>query len=152
MAIQIYTYDSDNSEYVEHSQNGLFTDPIQTSHDGTDGEIVELQLYLANDNINFYYNNLTLQALPLTITGVNNINYPSAFVSFKIIVQNTQPTASQWASVASGALTTFPDIGSVGNGDTGYKPFWIQTGVPSGTAVQNITSISINLQGEENSV
>jgi hypothetical protein len=152
MAIGLYEYDVNNSQYVEHSRNGILTNPVQTTHDGTNGEVAEKKLYLRNDNAAFYYSNMTIQPLPLTKTGVGDINYPEAFVTFKIIVQEEQPSANQWRSVQSGSEVTFPNIGVVGSGDTNYKPFWIQTSVPAGTSVQNISDISIHLEGEENPV
>jgi hypothetical protein len=150
--LKIYSYDVDNNLFVEHSQNGLFTNPIQTVHNGTLGEIVEKQLFLKSDDAGFYYSNLTLQALPLSKTAVDDINYPEAFVNFKIIVQNGQPTETQWKSTASGSLVVFADIGSVGNPDLSYKPFWIQVSIPSGVRVQNINDISVNVAGEESPV
>jgi len=150
--IGIYEYDVNNNTYIRHSENGVLTNPVQTTHDGTDGEVVEKKLFLMNDDAGLYYSNLTLQPLPLTRTGVGNINYPEAYVSFKIIVQDLQPTANQWKSVQSGQAVIFPAIGSVGSPDTSYKPFWIQTSIPAGTGIQNISDISLHLEGEENSV
>lgn len=152
MALDIYEYDVENNVYIKHSKDGLLTNPVQSTHDGTNGEVVEKILYLKNDDSNVYYSNLTLQALPLTKTGVGDLNYPEAFISFKIIAQNSQPTANEWASVNSGNKIAFPDIGESGLGDTGYKSFWVQVSIPGGTVVQNISDVYIRLEGEENTV
>lgn len=152
MALDLYTYDDENSEFVKHSKNGLFTNPAQTTHDGTNGEVSEKKFYLRNDDVNFYYTNLILQALPLEKTAVEDINYPEAFVTFKIIVQNEQPTENQWKAVVSGDEVAFGDIGEAGTGDVSYKPLWVQVGIPAGTRVQNISDIRINVIGEENPV
>ena len=152
MALDIYTFDDDTSNFVVHSKNGLLTNPVQTTHDGTNGEIVEKKLFLRNDDSNFFYSNLLLQPLPRTKTAVGDINFPEAFVTFKIIVQNEQPTENQWKSVASGSEVSFADIGATGSGDISYKPFWIFTSIPAGTRVGNISDVFIQLEGEENPV
>jgi hypothetical protein len=152
MALDVYTFNTDTSNFEKHSKNGLLTDPVQTTHDGTNGETVEKKLFLRNDDTNFFYTNLTLQPLPQTKTAVDDINFPEAFVTFKIIVQNEQPTENQWKSVASGSVVTFPDIGATGSGDDSYKPFWILTAVPAGTRVGNLNDIFIQLNGEDNPV
>ncbi len=152
MALDIYTFDVDNNSFVKHSKNGLLTNPVQTVHDGTNGEVVEKKLYLRNDDSAFYYTNLTLQPVPQSKTAVDDINYPEAYITFKVIAQNEQPTENQWKSVASGSLVSFSDIGSAGSGDTNYKPFWILVSVPAGTRVQNISDVSVHLEGEESPV
>lgn len=152
MALDLYTYDSDTDTFVQHSKNGLFNNPAQTTHDGSNGEVVEKKLFLRNDDDTMYYTNLIMQPLPLTKTAVGDINFPEAFVTFKIIVQNEQPTENQWKAVQSGAAVTFSDIGSSAAGDTAYKPFWVYVGIPAGTRVQNINDIALHLEQEESPV
>lgn len=152
MALDMYTFDEDINDFVKHSKNGIFSNPAQTTHDGTNGEVVEKQLFLRNDDVNFFYDNITLQALPLLKTAVGDINFPEAFITFKIQVQNQQPTENEWKAVQSGALTLFPDIGSLGNADTSFKPFWVFVGIPAGTRIQNINDVTIQNEGNENPV
>ena len=132
--------------------NGILSNPFQTTHDGTDGEIVEKKLFLKNDDAGLYYTNLTLQFLPLTKTGVGDINYPEAFVVSKIVVQDDQPTQNQWQAVASGNRVNFPDIGAAGSSDLNYKPFWVLRSIPAGTAIQNISDTYIHCEGESSPI
>lgn len=152
MSLDIYTYDADNSTYSKISKEGLQSNPIQTNHDGTNGETVEKKLYLKNDNANFYYNNISLFALPARKVRVGDINYPEAYIGFKIVEKDQQPTVSEWLAIESGNHAIFNAIGDTNLGDTAYKPFWIQVVIPPGTRVQTINDISIHLEAEENAV
>ena len=71
-------------------------------------------------------------------------------MSFKIIVQDNQPTESEWLAVESGNEAVFPNIGDTLLADTSFKPFWIQIGIPTGTRVRTINDVSIHLDSEEN--
>jgi len=148
----IYEFDEDNSEFNSISKNGLQTNPVQTTHNGTDGQVVERKLFLRNDDTNFYYSSVILVPLPARKVRVGDINYPEAFINFKVIVQDEQPTESEWLAQESGNTAIFNGIGDTNDGDTSFKPFWIQIGVSPGTRVQTINDISIHLDAEENAV
>lgn len=150
--ISIYEYDSDNNSYRVISKDGLQTSPIQTSHDGTNGEIIEKKLYLRNDNTDFFYTDISLTPYPARKTRVGDLQYPEAFIGFKIFVQENQPTKNEWASVVPGASASMADIGNNDAGDNGYKPFWVQIEIPSGTRAQTISDVAINVQADENPV
>jgi len=152
MALLVYDYDTNNSLFNQISKNGLQSNPIQTTHNGTDGQIVEKKVFLRNDNVNFYYNNILLKSIPARKVRVGDINYPEASVGFKMIAQDSQPTKSEWLAQESGNTISFSGIGTTSAGDTSYIPFWIQIIIPAGTRVQTINDISINLDAEENAV
>ncbi len=152
MALLIYEFDQDNSEFDAISKNGLQTNPVQTTHNGTDGQVVEKKLYLRNADANFYYTSVTLVGVPSRKVRVGDINFPEAFINFKMIVQDEQPTESEWLAQESGNQVVFADIGDTNDGDTSYKPFWLQIGIPAGTRVQTINDISVHLDSEENAV
>jgi len=152
MAIGLFEYDEDNSQYNQVSEDGLHTSPIQSSHNGTNGEIVEKKMFLKNDDSNFYYTDIKIQAVPARKVKVGDINYPEAFVGFKIIVQDDQPSENEWLAIRSGNEADVVDIGTSSSGDTSYKPLWIQISIPTGTRVQTIRDISISLELEENPV
>ena len=117
MSLHLYEYDSDNSEYLVVSEDGLQTSPVRTSHNGTNGEIVEQKLFLRNDDANFYYTTIKIQPIPLRKTRVGDISYPEAFVGFKILVQDGQPTESEWLAVKSGIEIDVVDIGTTTAGE-----------------------------------
>lgn len=150
--LSIYEYDTDNARYITISKDGLQTSPVQTSHDGTNGEVVEKKLFLRNSNTDFFYTDISLTPVPARKTRVGDIQYPEAFVGFKIIVQETQPTANQWLAAESGETVDFEDIGNSSQGDNAFKPFWVQIEIPPGTRAQTIVDISINVEADENPV
>ena len=150
--INIYEYDSDNAEYKTISMDGLQTAPIQTSHDGTNGEVVEKKLFLRNSNTDFFYTDIILSPFPARKTRVGDVQYPEAFVGFKLIIQEVQPTQNQWLAVESGSIVNFDDIGDNAQGDNGFKPFWVQVEIPPGTRAQTINDVAINVQADENPV
>lgn len=152
MSLSIYEYDKDNNQYLEISQNGLQTRPIQTTHNGTNGETVERQLFLRNNNDNFYYSNIRLKSIPATKVRIGDVNYPEAYIGYKVIVKDTQPTKSEWAATQSGDLAIITNIGTTDLADTSYKPFWIQVMVPPGTRIGALRDVSIELLAEENPI
>lgn len=150
--INIYEYDQDNNAYRVISQDGLQTSPIQSSHDGTNGEVIEKKIYIRNDDVNFYYSDIRLTPYPARKTRVGDIQYPEAFVGFKILSQENQPTKNEWLAIESGSTTFVPNIGDSQTGDNAYKPLWIQIQIPPGTRAQTISDIGINVQADQNPV
>lgn len=152
MSISIYEYDKDNNQYLEISQNGLQSRPIQTTHNGTNGEVVEKQLFIRNDDENFYYTNIRLTPIPANKVRVGDINYPEAYIGYKIIVKDTQPTKAEWAAAQSGDITNITNIGTTDLADTAYKPLWIQVSIPPGARIGALRDVSIELEAEENPI
>jgi len=152
MALFIYKYNEDNSEFIEISKNGAGTSPIQTTHNGTDGQVVEEKLYLKNDDQSLFFTNVELSATPPKMVRVGDINYPEAFINYKIIIQDEQPTESEWLAVESGNKVNFETIGTNQAADLSYKPFWIQVGIAPGTRVQTIDGVSLYLSAEANTI
>ena len=152
MSLALYEYDKDNNQYLAISQDGLQTSPVQTTHDGTNGEVVEKKLFLRNSNSNLYYNNIRLQATPASKVRVGDINYPEANIGYKIIFKETQPSKSEWASTQSGEYATYDNIGTTDVADTSYKPLWIQVSIPPGTRVGALRDVMLALDAEENPI
>lgn len=80
------------------------------------------------------------------------INYPEAYIGYKIIFKENQPSKSEWASIQSGDNTFLSNVGTTDLADTSYKPLWIQVTIPPGTRVGALTSVSINLSYEQNPI
>lgn len=152
MSLDIYEYDSDNNQYLLISEDGLQTRPIQTTHDGTNGEVVEKKLFLRNDDELFYHNNIRLKPTPDSKVRVGDINFPEAFIGYKIIFKENQPSKSEWAAVQSGDEAFVTNIGTTDVPDTAYKPFWIQVAIPPGTRIGALRDVSIFLSAEENPI
>ena len=152
MALSLYEYDKSNNQYLEISQNGLQTRPIQTTHNGTNGEVVEKQLFIRNDNDNFYYTNIRLQSTPANKVRIGDVNYPEAYIGYKIIIKDTQPTKSEWAATQSGEIAFIPNIGNTNLSDTAYKPLWIQVTISPGTRIGALRDVGIQMLAEENPI
>lgn len=152
MALNLYEFDQDNNQYTLVSENGLQTSPIQTSHDGTNGEVVEKKVYVRSDDANFYYTNMKLKGVPARKVRVGDPNYPEAFIGLKLSPGDTQPTKNEWLAIESGNEVDFADIGDSNAGDNSYKPFWCQVSIPAGTRVQTVVDVSINVESDENPV
>ena len=148
--LNFYEYDEDNNTYIQKSEDGLQTNPIQTTHDGANGEVVEKKLFIRNTDNSVYYTAIRLQAKPDNKVRVGDINYPEAYIQYKIIVKETQPTKSEWASVQSGNEAIIDNIGTTDAADLSYKPLWIQATISSGTRVGAINDIYIQLLAEQN--
>lgn len=152
MSLDVYTFDENNNQFNKLSKDGLQTNPVQTSHDGTNGEIVERKLFLRSDDANFYYTDIQIQGTPARKVRVGDLQFPEAFIGFKIAIQNEQPTRNQWLAIESGNTAVVDDIGDSSTGDTSYKPFWIQVEIPPGTRAQTITDVGPNVLANENPV
>lgn len=152
MSLNLYEYDKDNNQYLRISEDGLQTRPIQTTHNGTNGEVVEKQLFLRNNDENFYFTNVRLNPLPATKVRVGDVNYPEAYIGYKIIVKNTQPTKAEWNSTESGNTAIITNIGTTDLADTSYKPVWIQVSIPPGTRIGALRDVSLNCEAEQNPI
>ena len=152
MSLQLFEYDEENNQYLPVSENGLQSNPIQTTHDGTNGEVIEKRLFIQNSDLDLYYTNIRLQAKPDRKVRVGDINYPEAFIGYKIIYKEAQPTQSEWASVESGNEEVITHVGSTDLGDTSYKPVWVQVQIPGGTKVGAYRDITIELVCEQNPI
>lgn len=150
--LNLYEYDKANNQYLRISEDGLFTRPIQTNHDGANGSIVEKQLFLKNEDAAFYFSNIRLRAVPESKVKVGDINFPEAYIGYKIIFKDSQPTKNEWLAVSSGAEAFLSNIGSTNLGDDSYKSVWIQVSIPSGTRVGALTDISLSLEAESSPV
>jgi|LakMenEpi03Aug12_release.lakeMendotaPanAssembly.Ray.scaffolds.fasta_scaffold1191447_1 hypothetical protein len=152
MSLSIFEYDKDNNQYLEISQDGMQSRPIQTTHNGTNGETVEKQLFLKNNNADFYYTDIRLTPVPATKVRLGDVNYPEAYIGYKVIVKDAQPSRSEWASTQSGDVAIITNVGTTNLGDTSYKPLWIQVTIPPGARIGALRDVSIQLTAEENPI
>jgi hypothetical protein len=152
ISLDIYEYDEGNNQYLLISEGGLQSRPIQTTHDGTNGEVVESKLFLRNEDENFYYNNIRIMPTPDSKVRVGDINFPEANIGYKVIVKESQPTQSEWAATQSGDEAIIDLIGTTDQGDTSYKPFWVQVEIQPGTRIGAIRDVSLVLEADQNPV
>lgn len=152
MSLDLYEYEKDNVQYLKISQEGSQTRPIQTTHNGTNGEVVEKQIFIRNENQNFYYTNVRLTPYPPEKVKIGSSEYPEANIGYKIKVKSTQPTKDEWDAIKSGDTAVIPAIGTTDSSDNLYKSVWIQVSVPPGTRIGALRDISIECDAEENPI
>lgn len=150
MSLFICEFDEDNNTYKKISEDGLQSNPIHTTHDGTNGQIVEKKLFIKNENNQRYFTGISIQARPEEKVKVGDLDYPEAYIGYKLFFKENQPSKSEWASVLSGNKMHIENIGTTDTADLSYKPFWIQVSIPEGVRIGAIRDVYLELIAEEN--
>lgn len=156
MALKIYELDDSTASFAEISV-GLWTNSVAFNVK-PGGSAVVHKLYLRNDDVTKWYNGLTLKP-----TGVDGSDIVDGSVTIKLVSGDATPTDNDWSAAGVNSASTltspvggvpnrnFPEIGSAGNADLKYYPFWVQVSTtkasPIGTA-----NFSLELTYTENVV
>lgn len=162
MALKIYQYDSTDNQFDVVSTDS--SAPVRTTHDGENGETVTVKLFLKNDNAvpGSWYDNISVAPISTPTDLVSDGNVAGWEV--KLLAGNTQPTEDEWKNRVSGvALTSvadlsvaspkihyLPQIGSAGNPNLEYFPFWMRITVPAGTRNRTESGIKLRVTAQEN--
>ena len=141
MALDIYS-EFGPALYKKHSLENatLNVTPIVTTHNGYDGEIRELKLFVRSNDPDEY----------CTEISISPDNVPSGWI-VKLAVGSLQPTAADWEGINSNNTISFSDIGSSGNGiavsgnTSQYLSFWYYIKIPADTEVQTNDDILLLL-------
>ena len=152
MALSIYREVSSGT-YAVYGQDGVEDGflPIVTTHDGVLGEVVEVKLFVRNDDPTEYYQGVTVTPVSKTTPdetigtanghGVKLYRRGSLSTSLQ-----PQPTEAEWGAVDYGEAISLPDIGAFGSGDTSsYLAFWYRVEVPAGAPANNKENIVLRL-------
>ena len=141
MGLSIY-----NSDKIELSSE-TFENPLRTYHDGKNGSADSELIYVRNDDISYWYQNVEL--IPIDNIGYDDTvgEYGTGF-SVKLAYGTVEPLPHEWDLINSGDSVVVPnDIGSAAIADTTtYFPIWVRINVPGNTRVQNKTDILLRLQ------
>ncbi len=125
--------------------------PIVTTHDGVLGETVEIKLFVRNDDITEYYEDISV--LPVSKTTPDETIATANGHGVKLSYGGTQPTEAQWEAIDYGTAIDFADIGVAGTGDTStYLSFWYRVEVPAGSSADNKDNIVLRLSYTASSV
>jgi hypothetical protein len=125
--------------------------PIQTTHNGREGEIVEKLLFLRNDDATKYYTNITID--PTDSDSDDDTVLTDTGWGVRVNDGSLQPSEAQWQSVTPGDPINMVDIGVTTMADTTtYFPFYYRIEVPRNSRVQTKTDISLTIQAVENVV
>jgi hypothetical protein len=109
--------------------------PFTVTFDGRVGGIQDRCIYIRNDDLGSWYEDIVLQ--PIGITGS----------TWWLIEKDTVPINEDWEGVTPDiALSLSDNIGSATLSDTStYLPVWIRIQIPKGADIQTITSITFRL-------
>lgn len=145
MALDIYRQISTDT-YALYRLDGDEDDllPITTTHDGVLGEVVEIQLFVRNDDPTEYYQGITIT--PISKTTPDDTIGTASGHGVKLRIGDTQPTEAEWGAIDYSTSISFSDIGASGAGDTAsYLSFWYRVEVPAGTPADNKENIVLRL-------
>ena len=160
-----YKLDSQSSTFVPYSasdDDDPESNPITTSHNGSDGQSVVKQLFLRNDDSTKYYDSISIGFDPEDLAAPAN----TTGITYKLLSGSQQPTTAEWSARTSGTLIEstddiagsvparhyIPEIGSSTEADLNYYPIWLQISVPSKTSARAETRVSVSIDFEEHSV
>lgn len=139
--------------YAVYSQynvsDGLL--PIITTHDGVLGEVVETKLFVRNEDVTEYYEDITVA--PVSKTSPDETIGTANGHGVKLRVGGTQPTESEWGAIDHGNSISFSDLGTSGSGDIStYLAFWYRVETPAGSPADNKENIVLRLFYTANAV
>jgi hypothetical protein len=118
--------------------------PIITTHDGVLGEVVETKLFIRNDDVTEYYEDVTVQPIAKTLPD-DTIGISTGH-GIKLNAGNTQPTEAEWDALDYADSISMADIGASGLGDVStYLPFWYRAEVPAGAPADNKENIVLRI-------
>ena len=126
-----------NSGLTDVVSSGTNANPISTQHPIT-GSTVEQKLYLFNDDVTKYYQNINIDPTDAVSTDESTWVY---------LAPDNAGAAGTYG--AAGVALTMANIGASGSGDTTGKPFWMKVVTPSGQSVQNKTDIKLTVNYRE---
>ena len=143
MGIGLYLNTNINSKISD-------TNKFSITFDGRIGGIQDKQIYIRNDDITKWYNNIQLYVFD---SGNNNIvNNQNNGWSWKLKEADIDPTNEEWNSISAGqTIAISVDLGSSTKFDiVTYVPIWLRIQIPSKQYVQTIETVSFNLLAQEN--
>jgi len=139
------------ASFQKFSSEGEQLHPVQTTHNGREGEIVERLLFLRNDDSDKYYTNITID--PIDTDGDDDTNLTDTGWAVRLSPGALQPSEAQWQTVTPSDPIEMEDVGVDSAADTTtYFPFYYRIEVPRNTRVQTKTDITLSIQAVENVV
>lgn len=151
MALKLYYRSGD--QFVEISQDGVMTSPLATVHDGKTGDETATQLYLRNDNENFWYSNIEIFPFDKNAGMIyeGDVNYEDTGWGMKLFLGETEPTSAMWEDIDWGESIIMSKIGDTGVPDiAGYHPFWCYLTCPPNHDAAIKENLSLRIEYTEN--
>ena len=153
MGLAVYYKDS-NDLFVEVSTDSDLSTPITTIHEGKEGDVKTLQLYIRNDDSTKWYSNIIIKPIDLVDADpYGDIAYDETGWGVKLSDSITEPAQGEWDDLLWGEAIDIVDIGSDASADVAtYVPFWYLITCPPNENVKYKTDIVFNVSYTENSV
>jgi hypothetical protein len=139
--------------YAECSESGAGDGllPVTTTHDGYLGEVVETQLFVRNDDVTEWYEDIRIT--PVCLDSPSDIIGTATGHGVKLRAGSTQPTEAEWTAIDYADYIDLDDIGTGSQGDTStYLPFWYRVECPAGAPADNKENIVLRLSRTANPV
>lgn len=138
--------------YLDTTSDSLITskNKFSITFDGRIGGTQDKIIYIRNDDITRWYDDITLEAYDSSASNiVNNGRW-----SWKLKESDIVPTNEEWANISSGNTVTLSvDVGSSTYADiVSYIPVWIRVEVPNKQYVQTIETVNFILRAQEHSI
>lgn len=156
MSIKMY-YKDENDQFVEVSQSGVEISgalPVSTTHNGKDGDIQTVQLYLKNSSAVKWYSNIVIT--PIDVVDANpygDVIYTETGWGVKLSSGATEPSSGEWEDIIWGEEINMDNIGTESLADTStYFPFWYLITCPPNEDAKNKSDIFIKVRATENAV
>lgn len=132
MSLQVCSLVDGN--YVPHSSENTFSQPIITIHDGSSITAVDQKLYLKRDDEHVY------SEIRISILDNGSSGWTMKCADFGVVV----PVDKDWEG-----KTDEMNLGSITINNDAPILFWIRVVSPSGIPVQNKTDISLIVNYKE---
>ncbi len=146
MALRIYLQPKDTTKF---SINGEHTAPFSVAIDGRASGAIEYQLYLRNDDIEYWYTDISVRPVGTATWPVDG----TRGYSWKLKEGFIKPTQKEWDMIESGNSITFSDIGVSSYGDiVSYLPFWVRVEIPKADKAYTVKDITIQIRFTESAV
>ena len=153
MSLGIYFRDS-NGALSLVSSDGDQTNPVITTHNGKDGDVSTVALFLRNSDSTKWYSNIKIT--PVDLIDANpygDVGYIETGWGVKLSKGGVEPTTAEWEDIDWGDYIEMDNIGSDGNGNIGtYYTFWYLISCPPNESAKNKSDIVLKVEFTENAV
>lgn len=141
MALALYSAPNTNNQLSSLS-------PFTITFDGRVGGEQDKCVYLHNDSVTRWYDNITISIEDLE--GVDLVHGANG-CGWKLISKDIPPSNEEWSRVAVGNILALNlTLGSTILGDiVTFLPIWVRVILPHGMQVQTVRDIVLRIQATE---
>jgi hypothetical protein len=153
MSLGIYFRDSSGSLSLVTS-DGDKNNPIITTHDGKEGDVDTVALFIRNSDNSKWYSNIKIT--PVDTVDANpygDVGYTETGWGVKLSKGGVEPTTAEWEDIDWGDPINMDNIGASGSPDVAtYYTFWYLISCPPNERAKNKEDIVLKVEYTENAV